>query len=236
MRHDVQSMGGIGSRIALGLAVAIATLGAVTGAAQAAATIQSDPTEYTFLPGSYTQGLGEVATFDNSLATSYHDVVTDTRGPDGGALFYSVMIPGGQVTPVKGTQYLTAGNYPFYCSLHGKAMSGELTIENSGKVMRRPSVAVSFVNQTLKQVRRAGVKVKIKAATASNGVSVTAKKGKALIGSKRALNFKAGQTRVLTIPLTKAGRKAISKGKVVPISLRAAVEFGKPSNATRRVK
>ena len=71
---------------------------------------------------------------------------------------------------------------------------------------------------------------------ASSGVAVAARKGGALLGIKRGLNFTAGQSRTLTIPLTKAGRKAISKGKVIKVSVKATVEFGKPSNANRKIR
>ena len=227
----------MGSRIALALAIAVATFGTVSGVANAAATIQSNADSYTFLPGPYVQGLGEIAIFDNSASPAYHDVTATQTGPDGRPLFFAQALAGGQTGQVKGTQYLTAGTYPFYCQLHGAGMSGELTIDgSSGTVVRRPSVKVSFVRQKLKQVRRVGVRVKVRAATASTGVGITAKKGKVVLGSKRGLSFKTGQTRTLLLPLTKAGRKAIRKGKAVKINLRATVAFGKPSSATRKVR
>ena len=236
MRHNVRSMGGMGSRIALGLAVAMAALGITASVANAAATIQSDPEAYAYLPGPYVQGLGETAIFDNSLSPALHDVTTDQLGPDGGPLFFASVVPGGQVTSVKGTEYLKAGTYPFYCTLHGSSMSGELTIQPTGKAKPRPSVKASFVNQKLKQVRKSGVRVKVRSGTASKGVALIARKGKAVLGIKRGLSFKAGQTKTMTVPLTKSGRKAVSKGKVVQISIQATVQFGKPSSATRKVR
>lgn len=230
-------MGGMSSRITLGLAAALAVVGLSVGTANAGTTIVASPVNYTFEPGPYVQDLGEVATFDNSLSPAYHDVTTDDKGPDGARLFGSAMIPGGETTVVEGTQYLKAGTYPFYCSLHGSGMRGDLIVDGSkGEAVPRPLVRVSFVKQKLKRVRKAGVRVKLKAVTASKPVTVTASKGKTVLGTKRKLVFKAGQTRTLTIPLTGKGRKAIRKGKVVKITLRTSVPFGKPSSATRKVR
>lgn len=237
MRHDVGLMGGTGSRIATGLAVLAAALGfTVTSASAAPAMILPDPTCCTFESGPFIQDMGDISIIDNSGTTAPHDVRSTQRGPDGRFLFESVVALGGGSNPVTGTQYLTTGTYPFYCTIHGPSMSGELEVSASGKAVPRPSVKVSFVNQRLKQVRKRGVKVKLRATTASKGVTVTAKKGKVLLGSKGKLSFSAGQTRTITLPLTGKGRKAIRKGKVVKISLRATVNYGKPSNATRKVR
>ena len=224
-------------RIALGILAALASFGLIASSANAGATIQSDPNAYDYLPGPFVQDLGETATFDNSQSSALHDVRATGRGPDGGPLFYSDLIPGGQTTPVKGTEYLAAGTYPFFCTIHGSAMSGDLVIDGSkGTVVARPSVKAAILNQRLKKVRKSGVRVKVTAKTASSGVAVAARKGGALLGTKRGLNFTAGQSRTLTIPLTKAGRKAISKGKVIKITVKATVEFGKPSNANRKIR
>lgn len=237
MRHDVFPMGGMGSRIALGLAVSVAAFGTWVGTANAGATIVADPTEFTFLPGPYVQDLGEIAIFDNSQSASYHDVTATRNGPDGRVLFGSEMIPGGETTEVAGTQYLTAGTYPFFCTLHGDGMRGDLVVDGSkGKVVPRPSVKVSFVAQKLKKVRKSGVRIKLKGLTASKPVMVTATKGKVIVGVKRGLKLSAGQTKTFTLPLTKAGRKAIKKGKVVQIKLKATVPYGKPSSATRKLR
>ena len=230
-------MGGISSRIALGLAAVVAAFFVLAGTAYAGAVIQTDPVEYTFLPGPYVQGLGETATLDNSVSENWHDVVATKKGPDGKPLFSTPLARGGETKVVQGTQYLAAGTYHFICSFHGAGMSGDLTIDgSSGSASPRPSVKLTFPAQSLKQVRKSGVKVKIKATTASKKVKVTAKAGKVTLGTSRALDFTAGQSKTVNLPLTKAGRKAIARPKSVQIKLSAAVPYGKSASASRKVK
>lgn len=235
-------MGGIGSRIALGLAVGMAAFVACLGAAEALApesgtVIASDPTCCTYLPGPYAQDQGQAAYFDNTASTTYHDVQAKGNGPDGKPLFsMTSLAPGGSILRVNGTEYLKPGSYPFYCTLHGAAMSGTLIINDAGTAVARPSVKVSIPAQKLRKVRKSGVKVKVKALTASKGVFLSAKKGKVTLGSKRGLSLNAGQSKTLTLRLTKAGRKAIKKGKSAKIKVSASVPFGKTSTASRKVK
>lgn len=237
-------MGGVASRIGLSLALLVVAAGGWASTATGASTIVASPETFTYEPGPYVQGLGEVAIFDNSRASAYHDVTTLRRGPDGGPLFFSEMIPGGlgtddpagQVTPVNGTQYLTPGSYPFYCTLHGQAMSGELVIDGSqGKAVKRPGVRVTILKQKLKRVRKSGIKVRLKALGASRQVTVTATRGKVRIGARK-VNFKAGQTRRLNIPLTRKGRQVLRKGRVAKLKVRTSVAFGKPQQAARKLR
>lgn len=228
----------MGSRIALGLALLVAGLGAMVGTANAGTTIRSSSTCCTFDAGPYVQDLGDIATFDNSQSTSPHDVVAKQKGPDGKPLFAAAAVLGGQSSTVYGTQYLDAGTYGFYCTIHGPSMSGELIVDpGKGTVVPRPSVKVSVLAQKLGQVKKSGVKVKIQAVTASKNVTVTASLGKVKLGSKGGTTLAAGQSKPLTIPLSKAGRKAISKvKKSVQISVKATLPFGKPATANRRVR
>jgi len=233
----MQPMGGTQSRIALAAVAATLAFAGLAGTANAGAVIQSDPTAYTFLPGPYEQDLGESAIFDNSAASSYHDVTANRKGPDGRPLFFASIIPGGKTATVKGTEYLTAGTYPFFCTLHGQGMNGALTIDGSkGTIVARPAVKVAVVAASLKQTRKSGVKVKVNGITASRGVAVKASLGKTTLGSIRGLNLKAGQSRTLNLPLTGGGRKALQKVESARIALKATVPFGKPAAASRRIR
>nr|HNH85843.1 hypothetical protein [Solirubrobacterales bacterium] len=59
---------------------------------------------------------------------------------------------------------------------------------------------------------------------------------KVTLGTSRALDFTAGQSKTVNLPLTKAGRKAIARPKSVQIKLSAAVPYGKSASASRKVK
>jgi len=229
-------MGGISSKIVLGLATCVAAV-FVMGGGAGATTVVADPDCCTFTGSPFTQGLGEVATLQNAAEVTPHDATSTQEGPDGKPLFYSPMVNGGQGAPIAGTQYLEAGTYPFYCTLHGPGMSGELVVEPTGAALPRPSVKVAVAAQKLKRLRRSRVvKVKVTAKTASKGIAIFATKGKVKLGSKANINLAAGKSRVFKLPLTKAGRKAVAKGKRVQIKVRATVPFGKPSAATRKVR
>lgn len=224
------------SKILLGLATCVAAVVGIAGTAGAAATVVADPTCCTYTGDPFVQGMGEIAVFQNASPTTYHDTVSTQTGPDGKPLFYTEPIAGGGSAPLAGTQYLTAGTYPFYCTLHGSAMSGNLVVDGSGTAVPRPSVRPTFVAQRLKALRKSGVRVKLTSATAVTGVKVVATKGKVVIGSKSGIALGAGKPRVFTLPLTKAGRKAVRKGKFVRVTVKSTVPFGKPASATRKVR
>ena len=96
--------------------------------ASAADTITAEVGCCAFEPGPYFQDLGEIPTFDNPPMANPHNVTSTVSGPDGDALFRSRTIGAADSTPVKGTQYLEAGTYPFFCTLHGASMSGDLVV------------------------------------------------------------------------------------------------------------
>ncbi len=207
--------------------------------ASAADTITADLECCTFAPGPYFQDLGEVPLFENPAgANAPHNVTSTAEGPDGGELFRSKTIAAGDTSRVEGTQYLEAGTYPFFCTLHGPSMSGDLTVEGGkGEVVARPSIKVSIPGQRLKKVRKSGkVKVNIKATAASSGVRISVKRGKKEIASASKINLGAGSARTIKLKLGGKGRKAINKGRKVKLSVRATVAFGNPSAATKQLR
>lgn len=208
-------------------------------AARAADTIEADPSCCSFAPGPYFQDLGEVASFSNPAdADSFHNVTANDTGPDGGPLFRSDSIVAGSTVPVAGSQYLNAGTYGFYCTIHGPSMSGTLTVEaGKGAVVARPQIKVSIPGQSLKKVRKSGkLKVKVKAVTESRGISLKAKKGSKKLGSSSGLDLAAGSGRTVRLKLTSAGRKAIRKGRKVKVSVKGSVAFGRPGKAKRKLR
>ena len=206
--------------------------------ASAADTIKAEVDCCTFEPGPYFQDLGEIPTFENPPMANPHNVTSTASGPDGDALFRSRTIGAADSTPVRGTQYLEAGTYPFFCTLHGASMSGELVVEDGkGVVAARPSIKVSIPRQKLKKVRKSKkLKVKVRASTPSSGIRITAKRGKKKIATSSKINLGAGSTRVVKIKLSGKGRRAISKGRKVALAATGTVDFGKPSRAKRSLR
>jgi plastocyanin len=221
------------------LVVAAALLAFGGSDAWAADTIEADPVCCTFAPGPYFQDLGETPDFNNPAdSDAPHNVTATKKGPDGGPLFRSASIAAGSTVPVKGTEYLSAGTYGFYCTIHGPSMSGTLTVEGGkGQVVARPQIKVTIPKQSLKKVRKSGrLKVKVKAGTRSSGIALKAKKGSKVLAKSSGLKLSAGAARTVKLKLKSSGRKAIRKGKKVKVAVKGSVAFGKPSSAKRTLR
>lgn len=225
---------GIGSLLVVGVLTLLP--GAVP--ASAADSIVADTECCTFAPGPYFQDLGEIPLFVNPVDANPHNVTSTSKGPDGDALFRSQTVGADSTTPVAGTQYLNAGTYPFFCTLHGSGMSGELVVEgDTGAVVARPSITVSIPAQSLGKVRKSGrIKVRVKANTTGRGIRIGARKGSKAITSSPKLSLAAGASRIVNLKLSPAGRKAMAKGRQVAISAVGTVAFGKPSSAKRNLR
>jgi plastocyanin len=185
----------------------------------------------------YNLDTGTVASFLNADPDVSHDVRAVDKGPDGKPLFDTGLIKNATV-PVDGTQYLAAGPYVFFCSLHGfQQMHATLVVSGSGSPVARPKIDVTIPAQTLLAVRRTGrLKVKVRAVTASQGVSVSVSKGARRIASAKDLNLAKGATRTLRLALTGAGRSALKKGKSAGVSAQGTVPFGKPDSTRRTLR
>lgn len=223
------------------VAVAALLASAATTASTAAAAddIVASPACCTFAPGPFRQGLGETSNLVIPAdADAPHNVESIALGPDGKSLFASTANVAGTSTPVEGTQYLGAGTYPFICSLHGSGMSGELVVDGaSGSAVPRPQLRFAFPRRKLKQVRRKGVRLRVRGATAVPEATVEVRlAGKGVIGRRAGIALAAGQTRVLTFRLSKKLRKAIRKRRAIRVKASATVAFGRPAAAARRFR
>ena len=103
---------------------------------------------------SYTADQGDVVPFQNT-GTSSHDATARGNGPDGGPLFSMPSIGTGSAT-VKGTQYLTAGTYAFYCTVHPLSMSGNLIISGNGTPVAAPRSRSARRAPSARRSRRRG--------------------------------------------------------------------------------
>jgi plastocyanin len=225
MRKVIGGVVGIGA-IALGAGYAF-------GASE---TITSSPSCCTYTKSTFTIDAGQVANFDNGTAGTPHTVTAPTNGPDKNALFDSGTTPGGGQSPVDGTQYLAAGTYHFICEIHGPSMSADLVVTGNGTPVARPEVAVKVLSRKLDGVVSSGkLKVKLSAATASDGVSLTARKGAKKLGSKRNIDLSAGASRTVKLPLTAAGKNALEDLSSAKVKVTGSVPFGAQDTAKRRL-
>ena len=117
-------------------------------------------------------------------------------------------------------------------------MESELVVDGGkGTVVPRPAIRVSIPSQRLKAVRGSGtIKVSVRALSGSPTVSLSARSGKRSLGTASGIKLNSGSTRTVRLRLSAAGRKAVSKGRKVAISVKGSIAFGSPSSATRNVR
>src|SRR4051794_22625952 len=208
--------------VAGALVVAIGLLAA--GLAFGAAPIigQGDDT---YSAPSYSIDQGEVGQFQ--VTGSTHNVTARQSGPDGSALFRSPTITGGS-TGVQGTQFLSAGDYSFFCTVHPTTMQATLHVTSNGTPQARPAAQLSVRSKKIAKVSKKGLMVAITATAKVDGASLVAKLGKATIGKVDGLSLAAGQ-QFQTLKLTKAGKNKLKGKKKASVTVTATIPFGAPA-------
>jgi plastocyanin len=223
--------------IPIGIAAAltcagVALIGTGVVLAQGAEVIVAGPAE-SFSQPSFNTDQGEVVQFQNLGGT--HNVTARQSGPDGAPLFRSATISGG-TTPVNGTQYLSAGDYQFFCSIHPTTMNASLHVTGAGTPQPRPTLRLTLISRKLANVVKKGkLRVGVNASVAAQGASIIAKLGKLTIASASGLSVSGGdQTQVLK--LRKAGKAKLAKRTKATINLNGTIPFGPPGLATGKLK
>jgi plastocyanin len=217
--------------------VALAVTGAVAlGAGQALGASEPITTSTSccsFGKASFTIDQGTVATFQNlDPGTAQHNVTAVDSGKNGRPLFSSATINIGQ-TPVTGTDSLAPGTYRFFCTVHPTQMSGELVVTGSGSA----GVTVKILSRKLaKVVSSRQLNVELRAVTASNDVSLTARKGSRKLGSMSGIDLSAGASRTVRLPLSRAGRASLKNIGTAKVVVTATVAGSQPASATRRLR
>jgi plastocyanin len=233
------------SKLVRGALVAIVVLAVGAGVAWGDATIYAGPPNQ-FFQGDVSIAQGEAITFTN-MDTVAHDVTAASKGADRKPLFASAQVGTAQSAPVAGVEYLTAGSYPYICSIH-PFMKGTITITSEGTPKPRPgggggggsgqaaatdttpaSVSVKVLDTRRSRVRK---RRSLQVAVTTNepvGVAVTARSGQTVLAQGTAKLNKAG-TRKLSIKLTKAGLKAAKSRR--PVSLKVTVDSRDASGNT----
>ena len=115
---------------------------------------------------------------------------------------------------VQGTQYLSAGDYTFFCTVHPTTMQATLDRRPATAPRRRgrPATAhASAARSSPRSPRRASL-VAVTASTKVDGASLTAKLGKATIGKAERSFARRRTSSSQTVKLSKAGKNKL-KGK-----------------------
>jgi plastocyanin len=223
----------------VGFGVALFVVGQALAAPDA--TVQSAPTLQAYSPITPKPAIpgGGTLAFENDTPSTAHSVTAIANGPDGKALFSSGLFNGsaaGKTRAVKGVQYLPAGNYKFHCISHPQTMKGTLTVAG-GSPVARPNIDVSILSTKLNKVRRSGkLKVEADATTKSNGVALKARKGSKTLTHTSRLSLGAGQSKSLSLRLTKAGKKALKGLSKARVKLTGTVPFGAPAKASAKLQ
>lgn len=216
---------------ALGALVALGALLGAVGLVSAAETITAKPVCCEFSKPAFTSNEGERPVLAGN-GVDFHNVTGKGRGPDGKRLFRSRDISTG-TSPVEGAQYLSAGSYPFECTLH-LGMEATLVVGPDGTPKARPKVFAAVVRQTLDRIRQTGrLKVRLRSPTGARDVAVTVRGAGVLLARGSGLDFAQGSGRVVRLRLTRRGRSALAGRRSVRVALRASVPFGTAATATR---
>jgi plastocyanin len=227
---------------------ALAALATGVPAAHADETISAIP------PNQYAQtdvtiDQGEKVTFSNN-DTVDHDVTARDKGPDGNALFASELIGTAQSSLVKGTEYLTTGEYAFVCSLHPQ-MTGTLRVTTAGTPTPRPGspgtgqgggapapaadttapvVSAKVTDSKVRAARRrGGVRLSV-TLDEPGSVALVLKRGRKTVASAT-VAFDAAGTKTVTARFTKAGRR-LAKRKRMKLSLSATATDAAGNNGS----
>lgn len=181
---------------------------------------------------------GGTLDFRNTSSFTTHSVTANLSGPGGRPLFDSGVFAGhgGTTRAVKGVQYLAPGNYAFHCTTHPTSMKGTLHVVG-GNPVARPDIDVSILSSKLHKVLRSKrLKVRVKATTKSNNVALVAKKGSKKLAHKSNVDLGAGDSKSISMRLTKKGKQALKGHNRAKVKLRGTVAFGAAASAKRTLR
>jgi plastocyanin len=187
---------------------------------------------------SVTMDQGERVTFVNR-DVERHDAVAKDKGPDGRPLFGSRLANPGETVPVERAEFLGAGSYAFYCTIHPQ-MQGTLNVSGSGTPATRPpdtqgaKLGLRVVDSRAARVRRRRkLRVRISTDEAAK-VRITARVRRRTV-AKGSANLAGPGSRTVALKLTAAGRRRL-RGRVrVTLSASATDSAGNRSRRSKRV-
>jgi hypothetical protein len=180
----------------------------------------------------YTTDQGEVVQF--TVTGSTHTVTANQNGPDGKALFRTPIVSGGTVG-VSGTQFLSAGDYRFFCTVHPSTMQATLHVSGNGTPQARPSASLALRTKTISKALKKGLLVAVNASTKIDGVGLTAKLGNTKIGGANDVSLAAGQ-QTDVVKLSKAGKSKLRSRSTAKVTVTADIPFGSAASAKGKLK
>jgi hypothetical protein len=226
-------------RVAVFLGTAALALGLIaTGAWAMFQPIGSIDNTYTGGTGdpvnpTFTMDQGDRPTFSDG-GSNQHNMTARQNGPDGNTLFRTPTLSGGQQATVDGTQYLSAGSYTFFCTIHPTEMQATLVVSGNGTPQARPSASLTLRTKTISKAIKKGLLVSVNASTAISGATLTAKLGKAAI-AKTTASLASG-TQTTKLKLNKAGKSKLRKKSSAKVTVTADIPFGAPASAKAKLK
>jgi len=173
----------------------------------------------------------------NNGPANQHNVTARQNGPDNGPLFFSATLnPGGQA-PVQGTQYLSAGTYQFFCTIHPTEMQGTLVVTSNGTPQARPSVALEVRTKKISKALKKGIVVALNPSPtpAVSLSSLVAKLGKTTIGRAK-FPSTGPHSPTNVIRLSKAGKRKLSGKSKATVKVTADILFGSPATTKAKLR
>lgn len=172
---------------------------------------------------------GEPLTFRNG-DTLMHDV-TSTQDLDGKPLFSTPLVKPGQSAVVEGSQYLTSGVYPFYCSVHPD-MEGTLTVSGDGTPVPRAGgtaaggATLAAVPARLRAVRRThALKVKVSGEAGADAIVAASATiaGKRVKLARTRVTLASADPQVVVLELSAKARRALRHVRSVRVTFKTTV-------------
>lgn len=215
-------------------ALAVAAMAAGASVALADVDITAHPTENEYTQAVFEMDQGERARLVHQGGAP-HDVIASRRGPDGRALFRSRLISSGSA-PVLGTEYLSGGDYAFFCSIHAGMTATLRVASDKGTPAARPNFRVKILSRRLGRVRRTGrLVVRLRGLADAAGIKLVARRGERFVGRRAGIRLAAGQVKVIRIKVGRRGRAAL-RGRRAFVRVFGSVPFGKFRRDGRRLR
>lgn len=182
----------------------------------------------------YTMDQGERLTLRNADPFVRHDVVSVAPGDVKGRYLFASDTIGQGTSFVEGSQYLTSGEYDFYCSIHESEMRAKLVVTTAGAPAPRPgpgpapgpgpSPAPADTTAPVPTIRAGRLVASKLVSRRVLVLTVGADEASQLVvgvrvGSRRIagakLSLGSAGTQKIEIPLGRTARRSIRRGKVL---------------------